>query len=127
MCPVLTPRDLTPLSILFLFILLGRRFPSDAVPPALIDPWFAEGGLIGTTAARIGDAATIRALTAHRETYITEHDFVRMAAAGIKYVRLAVGWWVFASDPSTITSPSIIPDLCYPATKRFVTVWLLNP
>ena len=45
-----------------------------------------------------------------------------MSAAGIKYVRLALGWWVFASDPNSITTPTIIPDVCYPTTKRFVTV-----
>ena len=34
--------------------------------------------------ARIGDTATIRALTTHREGYITEHDFISMASQGIK-------------------------------------------
>ena len=60
-------------------------------------------------------------MTVHRESYITEHDFIRMSAVGIKYVRLAVGWWVFDSDPATVTQPTLINDPCYPS-KRFVTV-----
>jgi hypothetical protein len=64
--------------------------------------------LLGTTASRLGEQATVRALTLHRESYITEHDFVRMAQQGVQYVRLAVGWWVFASDPTTIVDPSTV-------------------
>ena len=36
---------------------------------------------------RLQDTATIAAMTAHREQYITDHDFARMAEAGITTVR----------------------------------------
>merc|ERR1719262_1360182 len=39
----------------------GRRFPSDVIPPELIDPWYTDGDLTGTTAKRIGDKETIAA------------------------------------------------------------------
>jgi len=97
----------------------GRRFPSEALPPDLIDPWASEGGLIGTTAARLGDAAVIGAITQHRETYYTEYDFAAMARAGIGHARLALGWWAFAADPDTVTAPALIGDPCHPE-KRFV-------
>lgn len=99
----------------------GRLFPSNAVGTELVDPWLSEGGLIGTTAARIGDEATIAAMTVHRESYITEYDFAHMAANGVKYARLAFGWWVFASNPAEVETTTLIPDPCYPEL-RFATV-----
>jgi aryl-phospho-beta-D-glucosidase BglC (GH1 family) len=99
----------------------GRLFPSNAVGAELVDPWLSEGALIGTTAARIGDEATIAAMETHRETYYTEFDFQHMAANGVRYARLAFGWWVFASNPSSVETTTLIPDPCYPEL-RFATV-----
>lgn len=99
----------------------GRLFPSHAVGTELIDPWLSEGALLGTTAARIGDEATIAAMETHRETYITEYDFQDMAANGVEYARLAFGWWAFASNPSSVETTTLIPDPCYPELK-FATV-----
>jgi aryl-phospho-beta-D-glucosidase BglC (GH1 family) len=82
-------------------------------------PWISEGGLLGMTAEKIGDNATIAALTAHRESYITDYDFAAMAKAGINHVRLPIGWWTFASPPGA--APELISDACYPE-KKFVTV-----
>ena len=98
----------------------GRRFPSEKLPSALIDPWISEGGLLGTTAARLGANTTVNALTAHRESFITEADFELMAAHGIQHVRLPIGWWTFTT--STLPAePALISDPCYP-NKQFVTV-----
>ena len=98
----------------------GRRFPSDKLPPELIDPWLSEGTLLGQSAARNGANVTIDALNSHREGYITGYDFAQMASVGIQHVRLPVGWWVFASSPLPAES-ALLPDPCYPAQK-FVTV-----
>lgn len=46
----------------------GRRFPSEKLPQQMIDPWLSEGGLIGTTAARLGGNVTVNAMMAHRES-----------------------------------------------------------
>jgi len=103
----------------------GRFFPSDKVAAELIDPWFSVGDLVGTTSARLGDDVVIKAMTAHRESYITEFDFQAMAAAGLNVVRLPVGWWTFAQFPLP-TQPGLVSDPCYPA-KKFVTAsgsWL---
>ena len=97
----------------------GRHFPSLMVDDALVEPWISEGGLLNATAAAIGEAETIQALTMHRLTYIKDDDFDAMVANGIRYVRLPIGWWTFA-DPPQVES-RIIPDLCYP-DKRFVTI-----
>lgn len=98
----------------------GRRFPSDKVPQQLIDPWLSEGGLCGTTSARNGDNVTVKAMMAHRESYITEYDFQLLQANGIQSVRLPVGWWAFAELPLP-ESAALIPDPCYPE-KKFVSV-----
>jgi hypothetical protein len=98
----------------------GRRFPSDKLPSELIDPWISEGGLIGTTSRRLGANATVRALSAHRESFITEYDFAMMAAQGITHVRLPIGWWTFASMPLP-QQAGLLADPCYP-DKQFVTV-----
>eukprot|EP01065_Artemidia_motanka_P035653 TRINITY_DN43553_c0_g1_i1.p1 TRINITY_DN43553_c0_g1~~TRINITY_DN43553_c0_g1_i1.p1 ORF type:complete len:520 (+),score=145.98 TRINITY_DN43553_c0_g1_i1:58-1560(+) len=96
----------------------GRTFPSETLP--LDDPWFSEGQLCDTSAARRGDDALIAAMRAHREAYITEFDFQLMQEHGVRYVRLPVGWWVFDSAQLPETE-SMVTDLCYP-DRRFVTV-----
>jgi hypothetical protein len=97
----------------------GRHFPSLKVSDTLSEPWISEGGLLGNTAAKIGDNATIAALNAHRESFLTDYDFTAMAAAGIDHVRLPIGWWAFATPPGAASR--LISDPCYPE-KKFVTV-----
>ena len=98
----------------------GRSFPSHKLSSDLIDPWLSEGALIGKSAVRNGANTTVDALTAHRESYITEYDFAQMASVGVEHVRLAVGWWVFASNPLPARA-GLLPDPCYP-DLQFVTV-----
>jgi len=98
----------------------GRSFPSHKLSSDLIDPWLSEGALIVKSAVRNGANTTVDALTAHRESYITEYDFAQMASVGVEHVRLAVGWWVFASNPLPARA-GLLPDPCYP-DLQFVTV-----
>ncbi|WWD17096.1 hypothetical protein CI109_101533 [Kwoniella shandongensis] len=45
-----------------------------------------------TLSLNMGDDLTA-ALTEHYETFITEKDFAEMAAAGLNYVRIPIGFW----------------------------------
>jgi len=43
-------------------------------------------------------AADRRKLKRHRDTFITEKDFIWLAAHDVQAVRLPVGWWLFGDD-----------------------------
>lgn len=46
-----------------------------------------------------GDWSTLDQIRQHHETFITKEDFVWLADAGIKAVRLPIGYWVFGDAP----------------------------
>ena len=52
------------------------------------------------------------AITAHRDSWVTEHDFVTMAGAGVNAVRLPVGYWVLA-DTAEAAAPFVEGGLQY--------------
>ena len=52
------------------------------------------------------------AITAHRDSWVTEEDFVTMAGAGVNAVRLPIGYWVVA-DTVESAAPFIEGGLKY--------------
>ena len=65
------------------------------------------------SAQRQGKSARVReAITAHRDSWVTEADFATMAAAGINAVRLPIGFWVVA-DSAADAAPFVEGGLRY--------------
>jgi hypothetical protein len=111
----------------------GRLFPSDLVPAQKVDAWSSEGALTRTQLLRNGfgkvpndwdeDAVlaagaeqTIALFRKHRQTYITDTDFEAMSKAGLKIMRVPLGWWAFPTYPLAKTE-EIVSDMCYPDNK----------
>ncbi|POW14486.1 hypothetical protein PSTT_02961 [Puccinia striiformis] len=54
-------------------------------PPTVVDEW--------TLSVALGDKLA-STLEEHYRTFITEEDFMQIAAAGLNWIRLPVGWWM---------------------------------
>ncbi|PLW31189.1 hypothetical protein PCANC_23171 [Puccinia coronata f. sp. avenae] len=54
-------------------------------PPTVVDEW--------TLSVALGDKLAFT-LEEHYRTFITEEDFMQIAAAGLNWVRIPVGWWM---------------------------------
>lgn len=66
----------------------------DAAPADAIDEY--------TYTAVLGKDEAKARLTAHWDTFITQQDFVDIAAAGLNHVRIPIGYWAvetFPGDP----------------------------
>lgn len=66
----------------------------DAVGDAAVDEW--------TLCATLGQDQCRTVLSHHWNTFITQHDFHQIAAAGMNHVRIPVGYWALenvAGDP----------------------------
>ncbi|KAK2464927.1 hypothetical protein APHAL10511_003003 [Amanita phalloides] len=71
----------------------------------VLEPWITPSIFDNTGNARVVDEwtlglysnndTTIKALTEHWDTFITESDFAAIAAAGLNHVRLPIGYWAF--------------------------------
>ena len=60
-----------------------------------------------------GKSAQVRdAITAHRDSWVTQQDFVTMAEAGVNAVRLPIGFWVVA-DTAEAAAPFVEGGLQY--------------
>ncbi|ORY88674.1 glycoside hydrolase family 5 protein [Leucosporidium creatinivorum] len=72
------------------------------IVPGLYEPFNPLGGDVNfnatvvdewTLCEALGDNMT-NVLTEHYETFITEKDFAEIAAAGLNWVRIPIGWWL---------------------------------
>ena len=78
------------------------------IPNGFGENWYSEGDLIFKLYNKYGTKKTVDIIQQHRDTYITSNDFEEMALAGIKQVRVPVGWWAFTnySESTLITDPA---------------------
>ncbi|MBW0518499.1 hypothetical protein O181_058214 [Austropuccinia psidii MF-1] len=58
--------------------------------PTVVDEW--------TLSVALGDKLA-STLEEHYKTFITEQDFMQIAAAGLNWIRLPVGWWMIETWP----------------------------
>lgn len=94
----------------------GVIFPP-SLPNGFGENWYSEGDLVFKLNNKFGSKKTVDILQQHRSSYITSKDFEEMAAAGIKQVRLPIGWWAFTNH----TEPTLISDPAH-GDRMFVTI-----
>lgn len=65
------------------------------IAPYMFEPYVNNSGVVDewTLSIALGNKLS-STLTAHYDTFITEIDFANIAAAGLNWVRLPVGWWM---------------------------------
>mmetsp|Transcript_8154 Transcript_8154/g.23941 ORF Transcript_8154/g.23941 Transcript_8154/m.23941 type:complete len:538 (+) Transcript_8154:69-1682(+) len=107
----------------------GRCFPP--LVPSI--RWSSEGLLTKQLVDHGGYKATIKAFEAHRRTYIGEDDLRKMAALGIKTVRLPLTWAAFADALKPLSHEAygrhdperqmwVVPDPFYTRSTAWVTI-----
>lgn len=74
------------------------------ITPELYWPYLddAKSEIVGdewTLSAAMGKANLRRIVTKHYETFITEQDFAQIAAAGLNWVRIPIGYWAIETWP----------------------------
>eukprot|EP00438_Fugacium_kawagutii_P016714 Skav227658 [mRNA] locus=scaffold58:549357:552997:- [translate_table: standard] len=110
------------------------------LPPAVQGPmhWPSEGNLTFELNKTKGYNFTIQAFTAHRHSFIGEHDLSAIASLGLQMVRLPITWAAFADalapldqgiygkhNPNNETV--LVPDPFYVDRAAFATIprdWL---
>ncbi|KAI8443758.1 glucan 1,3-beta-glucosidase [Phakopsora pachyrhizi] len=75
---------LEPFIVPYLFEKFNPDETTDT-PPTVVDEWSLSTALGKDLASTLEE---------HYKTFITEEDFAQIAAAGLNWVRLPVGWWM---------------------------------
>merc|ERR550525_753583 len=99
----------------------------------LEEPWPSEGILVKRLAMEHGADFAVRAMEAHRETFISEIDFHEIASLGIRTIRIPIVWSMFADklsflDPEVYgghdpeTAAVLVPDPYYHEEIKMVTI-----
>lgn len=122
----------------------GELGQGHSLPPSAAEPierligtpvWSSEGKLTWHMNHTIGPDATAAVLEAHRTTFVTSQDFVEMASAGVRAVRVPLTWTLFADALAPLSDvykgvnerTTIVPDPFYSEEVAFATIpraWL---
>lgn len=71
----------------FIVPALYEKYLTNANPP--IDEWTLTVAMAEDT----GPGGGLEQMEEHYKTFITEQDFAQIAAAGLNWIRLPIGWW----------------------------------
>ena len=65
------------------------------IKPSMFDDWAGGGGAVDeyTFCQALGKDEAYSRLSAHWNSWITESDFSAIAAAGLNFVRIPIGYW----------------------------------
>lgn len=96
----------------------------------VLEPWVTPGLFKGSVAVDEYTycqlhAQDLSALTKHRDTFITEQDFVWLQAHGIEAVRLSVGYWLFGDEAPYIATVKYV-DEAFAWAKKYNLKILLD-
>ena len=94
------------------------------MPPLLPDGpgfnWFSEGDLISRLADEFSPDFAVEVIEAHRKSYISDEDVLKMKESGVSAVRMPLGYWAFLGG-SYNDEPVLYTDPAH-EDKKFVTI-----